>query len=238
MRPSAVPLGGRLDPFDRIQIDIRQRLSEPPAEPLLRPGTRLAFVPTIRVALPALSPSPASARSNLWRRGLEVKRRRRLTGAFARALALWLFFACFVSLPVRLPPDDPAFKIAKALGLPTRAENVSVEHFNLGVVYAKEGDLVRAEGELRRAVAEERNHPRTHLELGKVLARRDKTRDAIASFARAAELEPGNPTTFHVLGILHKRAGDETAAAAAFRRALELDPGRKDSRRELETLHP
>jgi tetratricopeptide (TPR) repeat protein len=188
--------------------------------------------------LPALFALAGIGAVELWRRGAEVKRRRRLTASFAGALGLWVLFACFVSLPVRLPPDDPAFRIAAALGLPTRAENVSVEHFNLGVVYAKEGDLLHAEEELRRAVAEEPNHPRTHLELGKVLARAGKTGEAIASFTRAAELEPGNPTTFHVLGILHKRVGDTAAARASFARALALDPRRKDSRRELDGLAP
>jgi predicted negative regulator of RcsB-dependent stress response len=187
-------------------------------------------------ALPALFALAGIGTLELWKRGLEVKRKRRLTARLAGAMVLWLLFACFVSLPVRLPPDDPAFKIASALGLPTRAENVSVEHFNLGVIYAKEGDLTRAEEELRRAVSEEPNHPRTHLELGKVLARAGKTKEAIASFTRAVELEPGQPTTFHVLGILYKRAGDVAAAEVAFRRALEIDPRRKDSRRELESL--
>jgi Flp pilus assembly protein TadD len=185
-------------------------------------------------ALPALFALAGIGTVELWKRGAEVKRRRRLTASFAIAMGLWLVFACFVSLPVRLPPDDPAFKLAAALGLPTRAESVSVEHFNLGVIYAKEGNLAGAEEQLRRAVAEEPNHPRTHLELGKVLAREGKTAEAIAAYTRASELEPGNPTTFHVLGILYKRAGDTEAAEAAFRHALELDPNRKDTRRELE----
>jgi len=186
--------------------------------------------------LPALFAFAGIGTVELWNRGAEVKRRRKLTGSFARAMGLWLVFACFVSLPVRLPPDDPAFKIASALGLPTRAVSVSVEHFNLGVVYAKEGNLAGAEEQLRQAVADEPNHPRTHLELGKVLAREGKTEEAIACFRQAAELDPGNPTTFHVLGILYKRAGDRADAERAFQQALALDPRREDSRRELESL--
>jgi len=139
-------------------------------------------------------------------------------------------------LPVRLPPDDPAFKLAKAFHLPTRPENVSVEHFNLGVVYAKEGSLAQAEEQLRRAVEEEPNHPRTHLELGKVLAREGKAQEAIAAFHRASELDPANATTWHVLGILYKRVGDRTDAARSFQQALAIDPGRKDSARELASL--
>ncbi|HEX5041892.1 MAG TPA: glycosyltransferase family 39 protein [Candidatus Polarisedimenticolaceae bacterium] len=187
-------------------------------------------------ALPALFAFAGMGTVELWNRGREVKRRRRLTGPFALAMGLWVAFACFVSLPLRLPPDDPAFKLASALGLPTRAESVAVEHFNLGVVYAKEGSLTQAEEQLRRAVEEEPNHPRTHLELGKVLAREGKTEEALASFLRAAELEPGNATTFHVLGILYRREGDRAGAERAFRQALAIDPRRKDTARELESL--
>ncbi|HET9299852.1 MAG TPA: tetratricopeptide repeat protein [Candidatus Polarisedimenticolaceae bacterium] len=187
-------------------------------------------------ALPALFAFAGIGTVELWNRGKEVKRRRKLTRSFAVAMGLWVAFACFVSLPVRLPPDDPAFKLASALGLPTRAESVAVEHFNLGVVYAKEGSLAQAEEQLRRAVEEQPNHPRTHLELGKVLAREGKAQEAIAAFHRATELEPGNATTWHVLGILYKRVGDSADAAQAFQQALTLDPGRKDSARELESL--
>jgi predicted negative regulator of RcsB-dependent stress response len=186
--------------------------------------------------LPALFSFAGIGTVELWNRGKEVKRRRKLTGSFALAMGLWVAFACFVSLPVRLPPDDPAFKLAKAFHLPTRPENVSVEHFNLGVVYAKEGSLAQAEEQLRRAVEEEPNHPRTHLELGKVLAREGKAQEAIAAFHRASELDPANATTWHVLGILYKRVGDRTDAARSFQQALAIDPGRKDSARELASL--
>jgi 4-amino-4-deoxy-L-arabinose transferase-like glycosyltransferase len=185
--------------------------------------------------LPALFSFAGMGTVELWNRGKEVKRRRRLTRSFALAMGLWVAFACFVSLPVRLPPDDPAFKLASALGLPTRGES-SLEHFNLGVVYAREGDLAHAEEQLRRAVEGEPNHPRTHLELGKVLAREGKTGEAIASFLRASRLEPGNATTFHVLGILYKREGDRAGAERAFRQALAIDPQRKDTARELDSL--
>lgn len=190
-------------------------------------------------ALPAMFALAGIGALECWRRyrlAFSGPRNGRQRRPFVIATLLWLAFACFVSLPVRLPPDDPAFKLAKTFHLPTREEKGTMEHLNLGVIYAKEGNLEAAEEQLRLAVELEPGEAKVHLELGKVLARAGKTQDAIAEFTRAAELEPGNATTFHVLGILHKRAGETAAARAAFERALELDPRRADSRRELDAL--
>ena len=190
-------------------------------------------------ALPAMFALAGIGAVECWRRyrlgflGPKGQRRRK---PFVVATLLWLAFACFVSLPVRLPPDDPAFKLAKTFHLPTREEKGTMEHFNLGVIYAKEGNLPAAEEQLQRAAEVAPDEPRVHLELGKVLARGGKTGEAIASYRRAAELEPGNATTFHVLGILYKRMGEPGEAGRAFERALALDPRRADSRRELDAL--
>ncbi len=155
--------------------------------------------------------------------------------------ALWaagLAVACFglVNLPVRLPAGDPIYRFASQVGLPAVPASVSMEHFNLGVVYAREDDLPHAEEELRRALAEEPGRPQALVELGKVLAREGKTDEAISLLNRATDLEPLQPATYHMLGILYRRAGNAAAAEAAFRKALELDPRRGDSRRELDAL--
>jgi len=190
-------------------------------------------------ALPAMFALAGIGAVECWRRyrlGFLGPRSQRRRKPFVVATLLWLAFACFVSLPVRLPPDDPAFKLAKTFHLPTREEKGTMEHFNLGVIYAKEGNLPAAEEQLRRAAEVAPEEPRVRLELGKVLARGGKTAEAIASYRRAAELEPGNATTFHVLGILYKRMGEPGEARRAFEQALALDPRRADSRRELDAM--
>ncbi len=189
--------------------------------------------------LPAMFALAGTGAVEGWRRyriaflGPKGQRRRK---PFVVATLLWLAFACFVSLPVRLPPDDPAFKLAKTFHLPTREEKGTMEHFNLGVIYAKEGNLPAAEEQLGRAAEIAPGEPKVQLELGKVLARSGKTAEAIGAYRRAAALQPGNATTFHVLGILYKRAGDLPDAQQAFQHALALDPRRKDTAHELESL--
>jgi tetratricopeptide (TPR) repeat protein len=166
---------------------------------------------------------------------VELWSRVRRTAGVLAVLAL-LACAAFVNLPVRRPVDDPLYRLARGVGLPTRAASSSIEHFNLGVVLAKEGELALAEHELRRALAEEPTRAVVHIELGKVLARAGRTEEAIVLFERAAALEPGQPRTFHTLGLLHRRTGDLAAAERAFREALRLDPRRQNSKRELEAL--
>ena len=187
-------------------------------------------------AMPALFAFAALAVVELGRRVREALGERARIARLLLPAGLGVLCFAVVNVPVRRPAGDPLFRLAAAIGLPTRAASVANEHFNLGVVYAREGDLVRAEAELRRALAEEPGRATIEVELGKVLARAGRTSEAIAAFERAAELEPWQPLIFHTLGILHRRAGDLDAAESAFSEALRLDPGRAETRRELDDL--
>ncbi len=187
-------------------------------------------------ALPPLFAFAGVGAVELWRRIRSAIGDRSRRAPALRAAGLAAAFFCAVHLPVRAPADDPIYRLASALRLPVRAASVATEHFNLGVVYAKNGDLASAEQELRVALREEPRQVKVHLELGKVLARDGRIDEAVECFERAAELEPWQSLTFHTLGILHRRAGNLVAAEAAFREALRLDPRRADTRRELEAL--
>jgi tetratricopeptide (TPR) repeat protein len=138
----------------------------------------------------------------------------------------WAACAAVVNLPVRLPADDPLFRLASFAGLPTRAAAEGTDHYNLGLTYAKEGDLDRAEAELRRALAEQPAQATVVVELGKVLARAGRTDEAIGMFERAVALEPANPVLFHTLGLLYRRAGSQDDADAAFREEARLRAAR------------
>lgn len=186
-------------------------------------------------AMPALFAFAGLGAVELWKRARAALRSRARAGAGVRAGVALLGCFCLVNLPVRRPAEDALYRMARTMGLPTREAGGSIEHFNLGVVLAKEGDLARAEQELRRALASEPRRATVHIELGKVLARAGKTAEAIVLFERAAELEPWQARTFHTLGILHRRAGNLAAAEQAFREAIRLDPRQQSSRKELES---
>ena len=150
--------------------------------------------------------------------------------ALALAALLLAAFA-FVNLPVQAPRDYWTYRLADAIGLPTRLETTAKAHFNLGVTCAALADgaadpaatLRQAEQELRAALAEE-ERPETLVELGKVLAREGRDDDAIPVYEQALALAPYDWRARHTLGLLHLRGGRPREAEAAFAEALRLAP--------------
>jgi tetratricopeptide (TPR) repeat protein len=184
------------------------------------------------VVMPALFVFAAHAAVELvrrWRAAFSDTRSRR--PAFI-ATALFLVFFVFVNVPVRSTAETWGYRLASALGIPTRLETSASGHFNIAVTFAalaKSSDdserwLSQAEGELRRAIELEPRYAESFIELGKVLARQGRTQEAIEVYRHAAGMEPLNYRIHHSLGLLHRRLNDLRAAEAALRRALEVQP--------------
>jgi len=181
------------------------------------------------VVVPALCVLAAFGAVELVRRWRQAL----LGSGRTRALGLTvLFLVCcgFVNLPVRATADCWSYRVANALGLPTRLETTAHARFNLGVTYAaraKETDdpetiLGQAEVELRGALEEETSH-KILVELGKVLARQRRDAEAIETYEEAVRLEPYDYRAWHALGLLHSRIGHLAEAESAFREALRIE---------------
>jgi Tfp pilus assembly protein PilF len=100
-----------------------------------------------------------------------------------------------------------------------------VQAFNtLGVVYARHGDLARAEQVYRAALAHSPDNLVVMQNLEPVLARSGKLEEARRLAARIASIQPDPPFHYFDQGMLAMRGGDYQKAKALFAREVKRAP--------------
>ncbi len=98
-------------------------------------------------------------------------------------------------------------------------------HHNLGLAEFNRGNLEKAAGHLRDALALAPKSPETHFNLGLVLGRLNRPTEAITSYERALELEPGLVAAHNNLANALAAAGRVTEAGRHHAEAVRLQPG-------------
>lgn len=120
----------------------------------------------------------------------------------------------------------------------------SGSHMSLGILYANEGDLKKAEAEFRLAIKLAPAVAGARSNLAQLLEQQGRTQEAqelrseeVELLARDARLLPDNALLQYRVGLLYYLLGREDEAASALEKACELEPQSADFRLMLTLLY-
>ncbi len=110
-------------------------------------------------------------------------------------------------------------------------------HYNLGESLERAGDLPRAAGEYRGALAIKADYEKAHYNLAGVLARAGDLPGAAAHYEAAIRVRPRYAAAHNNLGTVRLAQGRITEAILAFETALACEPLNPQFAQNVATAH-
>jgi tetratricopeptide (TPR) repeat protein len=117
-----------------------------------------------------------------------------------------------------------------------KGDRSAAVHYNLGVVFARQGQLEQAASHYQQALKLDPNDHFAHFGLGSVLARQRRFSDAERHYRRAVELQPEFADAQYFLGRVYLDLNRVEAARQQFERTLEIEPSHPRAQRALGEL--
>jgi tetratricopeptide (TPR) repeat protein len=106
----------------------------------------------------------------------------------------------------------------------THRESLAEIHDGLSIIYFSQGDLARAETEIRRAIELAPDLKFGHYNLAQILEQQGRVDEAAAEYGREIEGVPTNLKSRQNLGLIWRQKGDWGKAIEQFRTVAESDP--------------
>ena len=141
------------------------------------------------------------------------------------------------------PTNRPAREAMKAAQstYESKGDEIGVESIPLtplerATQFQREGNIIAAESELRRALKEDPQHARAYNDLGFIHMGRGQFEQAIAQYKKGLRYSPDNPALLHNLAYSYYRIKDFKNARRYWDRCLEISPGDENVIKALNML--
>jgi len=97
-------------------------------------------------------------------------------------------------------------------------------YFSHALKAEEQGEMLRAESLLKKAIEIEPENPNFHFELGNLLIEKNDLMGARLEFEQAVMIDPEHLASHYNLGLVYGEFGLTAEAREEFRKVLELDP--------------